>query len=561
MSLKAVLFDKSREFFELLGDIFDVTGHKLMVAPDEAGVRKLLESVETDVIILPASELGVWKENMFSGGKPVVPFFICDTQSQMEELISAGFSELNTVVKPFNPLELLNKLVMLNKLEVERDLNLYGLINIILSAMRKSTSFSLEIKGKGGECEIYIDKGNVKASNCGIGEIRNLLSSGEVGITVSPFKNPDSPASEFRDSVEFIQLILSETGGISSKQVDDGTPVKVEEAVIEEELLGKEVQREIRENLHCLSVFDERRLTYKNFYLRVFRGNGYELNFLINAGGLDEWDSLKEFINKVLGDIKALNVVVALTPNVKSIFNVVRLYQENPKLYLITSSYTKDIFSQIGLAGLRVKTIESFAFGSMNLATGHKLRFIPVHHCPYPGSLALHDEEYNLLFTPELASSFSSGKKEEDIESLIKLYHRIYMPSSVSLSKAVQEIIALNPEGIYPVHGHAITDDSLLSSLLDAKVGSELPIPDTETAKEILQSIIDSLEEEQRHKVLDQMEAFAYVKSGRVEDILIEPDMLMSTLVGQIVSSKLSASTKINLLERIYEFDVFIPPF
>ncbi len=553
MSLTAILYDKDREFFDLLGDIFDVTGHKLMVAPDEESVVNFLNTVEVDVFIAPANEIGVWKKNMSSDGKFIVPFFICDSQAQMDSLISSGFSELNTVVKPFNPLELLNKLVMLNKLEVERDLNLYGLINIIISANRRRNSFNVLLKSEKGTCELSIEKGELKTSSCSVEKVRSLFTSKELTIEVAPFSEITDAEAGFDGSKEFIEALLEDT-------VLDEISVNVAQVKTEEPQTQEEVE-DLGEDTRIFSVFDGENLTRNNYYLRIFKGNGQELNFLINAGGLKDWEELKRFLNDSIGGAENLTAVILLSPDVRATFNISKLYHENPKLYVITTSYIRDSFTHMGLAGMRVKLVEHMAFGSMPLTTGHRLSFIPVHHAPHPGSFTLYDEEHKRLFTPEVASSFSANLPEEDKMELLRLYHRVYMPSSISLSKAIDKLMSLDVDTICPLRGHILKGKAYLEELSHITVGADLPLPDSETIKEIIQKVLESLSEEQKQPVKDSIEAFAYIESDKVEEILVEPELLSGILVNGILTSDIDVSTKLSLLKIISDHDVFIAPF
>jgi hypothetical protein len=135
------------------------------------------------------------------------------------------------------------------------------------------------------------------------------------------------------------------------------------------------------------------------------------------------------------------------------------------------------------------------------------------------------------------------------------------MPSSESLSEAVERILGFKPRKLCPLYGHIIEEPDLLSELRDLKVGAECPIPDSEGMRAILQDIIDMLDEEEQHLLLDHLEAFVYVRSGRVEEILIEPESLMVILVNHITNSRLEVSTKLALLSKLSEHEVFLPPF
>ncbi len=556
MSLKAILYDKNREVFDLLGDIFDVTGHMLMVAPDEESVSKFLSQVRVDVFILPADELEVWRNNMLSEGRIVVPFFICDTQGQMDFLISLGFSELNTVVKPFNPLELLNKLVMLEKLEVERDLNLYGIVNIAISASRKGKSFNLVLKDGEWKCEACIEKGMLKAMSCGIEILKEKLAERSLYIEVAPFAQIKDPVEEFKSTQEFLQMLLGEV-----QPAGVATSVEVGASEGEGEVLDRVQTVSFGDSLHLLSVFDERKLTKRNYYLRVFEGKESSLNFLINAGGADSWEEIKRFLEEVIGGVGALSAVVVLSPDVRTLFNVSKLYQENPRLYVITSSYVSDIFARMGMAGLRVKVVDNSAFSMMNLMTGHRLRFVPVHHTPYPGGLALFDEELSCVFTPELGSSFSANIRDEDVQKLAALYHRVYMPSSLVVSKALAELRELSFKEVYPMYGHAPSNLQLLTEISGNGLGHDLSLPDSDTLKGILQDILDSLETEQREKFEEYVEAFVYIKEGKVEEVLVQSESLVGMIVGQVVSSDMKPYSKLKVLEKFALHNVFIPPF
>ncbi|MDQ7081670.1 MAG: hypothetical protein Q9N34_00710 [Aquificota bacterium] len=105
MAIKALLLDRDREIFPLLGDIFNVTGHKLLIAASDDMFRELISSATVDVVIINQADIKSWVEVCGEDCTPL-PFFIVEREEEERRLRSLGFSDLNYIRKPFNPLDL-----------------------------------------------------------------------------------------------------------------------------------------------------------------------------------------------------------------------------------------------------------------------------------------------------------------------------------------------------------------------------------------------------------------------------------------------------------------------
>jgi len=140
--MKFLLFDKEKKLYPIFGDILDITGHKLMVALDEKKAKDLLKAVPPDFLILRWKDIDFFWE-ILKEGYFVVPMFLMEDYQQAEGLKKAGFSDFNTLILPFNPLEFLNKSAKLYQTleslydNVPSDL---GMMNLFINLLSRNTS-------------------------------------------------------------------------------------------------------------------------------------------------------------------------------------------------------------------------------------------------------------------------------------------------------------------------------------------------------------------------------------------------------------------------------------
>ncbi|NPA32266.1 MAG: hypothetical protein GXO04_01425, partial [Aquificae bacterium] len=146
MSLKVILYDPEEKLDILLRDIFEVTGHELYTATDPEELKETLNT-DANLILIPFSERKLWTQALTK--KVLIPLFIANDEKEESQILSSGFSSLNAVRIPFNPLELLHKLSTLDK---EEDPNQVGLLNALLKAVSKGEKKAFLVKGEKGEC-------------------------------------------------------------------------------------------------------------------------------------------------------------------------------------------------------------------------------------------------------------------------------------------------------------------------------------------------------------------------------------------------------------------------
>jgi len=226
MALKALLLDKDREIFPLLGDIFNVTGHKLLIAANEDMFAELVGSTEVDIVMINHSDIKAWLS-----------------------------SELNFIRKPFNPLELLNKLSYLHKLGPE-DAHQLDFVNTIVKLTNLKESRIVEVSD-GTTCNVLIYEGAVLGIDCTLEELRGILESEKRLVKVRDYENLELE-QRFRDSRDLIKTLI-----------EKAKPVQV--VISEGERVVREFRpvEEIEENLYRVSKFASVPVLLKNAYLRI----------------------------------------------------------------------------------------------------------------------------------------------------------------------------------------------------------------------------------------------------------------------------------------------------
>jgi len=64
--------------------------------------------------------------------------FIGEKEEELNNVVNMGFSYVNFIMKPFNPLDLLNRIGHLSTLEEHDDLSIFGLLNVLIEMERRN---------------------------------------------------------------------------------------------------------------------------------------------------------------------------------------------------------------------------------------------------------------------------------------------------------------------------------------------------------------------------------------------------------------------------------------
>ena len=554
MAIKALLLDREKEIFPLLGDIFNVTGHKLLIAANDSMFNDLIRSTEVDIVIINHADLKAWLDSWNSERAPL-PFFIIERDEEEVRLRGMGFNELNFVKKPFNPLELLNKLSYLHKIDPVESPHELGFANTVIKLSNMKESRLVDVSN-GSSCTVAVFEGKVIGSECNLESLRTLLESDEVQVSVREYSEIE-PDQRFMDTHDFMKTLI-----------EKARPVEI--IAQGEEVVGEEVRlvEEIEEDLYRISKFSTIPVILKNAYLRIYKGKGKKVAFLINAGTLDEWSQIRNLVEEVLLGLTELDAVVLLTSDVSGIYNCFMLTEQKTKLHIIADYSVKRMLSESGLRSGRIRTFEDFPSYFVTIATGHRLRFIPVNFSPSIGGFCLYEEETGYLFTPEFMSSFFSEDPEDPHEGL-RLYHRIFMPTGNILQRLIAEVRELpRVSKVLPRYGLPYEDfEGAVNSLAGMQCGTDyLPIPDTEKAIEMLNgaiSLVMNREEKTiADKFIEDLGRFATVEGANVTDLYVDPAFATELLINSLMHvAGIKPSTIISVLRDITNQGYFLNPF
>ncbi len=552
MAIKALLLDKDREIFPLLGDIFNVTGHKLLIAANEDMFAELVRSTEVDIVMINHSDIRAWLSSWREDRAPL-PFFILDREEEEIKLRNIGFSELNFVRKPFNPLELLNKLSYLHKLGPE-DAHQLDFVNTIIKLTNLKESKIVEVSD-GTACNVLIYEGAVLGTDCTLEELRGVLESEKRLVRVKDYENLELE-QRFRDSQDFVKTLI-----------EKAKPVQV--VISEGERVVREFRpvEEIEENLYRVSKFASVPVLLKNAYLRIYEGRDRRVALLINIGTIDEWSGIRNLVEDTIFSLEELDAVVLLTGELSSLYNAFILSEQKSKVQFITDYSVKRGLSESGCKSSRIRTFEDFPSYSVTIATGHRLRFIPVNFSPSLGGFCLYEEDTGNLFTPEFLSSFFNEASVDQVEE-IRLYHRIFMPSGGILNNLLGRMSELKVERVLPRYGLPYGDfGRVVDTLSGMRTGLDFPhVSRRESALDLLNRVLTYVTNNEEKSISDKftedLGRFATVEGGRVTDLYVEPPFAVELLLNALMLVPgVKPSTVIGVLRELDRSEVFINPF
>ncbi|RLJ69993.1 hypothetical protein BCF55_0254 [Hydrogenivirga caldilitoris] len=553
MAIKALLLDRDREVFPLLGDIFNVTGHKLLIATNDNMFKDLVNSTDIDIVLVNHTDVKAWLSSWKEEKIPLA-FFLLDRDEEELKFRNVGFSELNYIKKPFNPLELLNKLNYLYRFKAVEDAQQLGLMNTLVKLANDKESKLVEVANT-NLCVIAVENGKVLGMDCTVEELRTILSSEEVKVRVKDFDRIKLE-QKFGSTHDFVKTLL-----------ERAKPVQA--VVTAGERILKEISpvEEIDKGLYRVSKFSTVPVLLKNVYLRVYEGKERRAAFLINIGSLDEWSGVRNLVEDTLFNLEELDAVILLTGDLSSIYNSFTLSEQKFNIRFITDYFVKRELSECGSKSGRIRTFGDFPSYTVTIATGHRLRFVPVSFSPSVGGFCLYEEDTGYLFTPELFSSFFNEQSKDKPED-VRLYHRVFMPSGAVLSSLIARFNGLKVNKVLPRYGLYYENfEEVKERLTGIRTGIDFsPITSRDKALDILNEVVsfvlESEEKSVTNKFLEELGRFATVEAGVVTDIYIEPPFTLELLLNAIMLVPgIRPSTVVGVLSKLDKNEVFINPF
>ncbi len=238
---------------------------------------------------------------------------------------------------------------------------------------------------------------------------------------------------------------------------------------------------EISSDTYWVGQYGEE-LLERNIYLRVFKAGQKKINLIIDPGPPKDLQNLIKKVNKIIGDIKNINLIFINHQDPDVAYNSATIQKLNNNCLVLASEDTFRLINFYGLDSKKFKSIESFKNQEVTLSTGHKLKFVPSPHCHFRGAVMLYDPETRILFSGDLFGGLSFKNElfaKDGFWEGIKVFHQIYMPTKDALKYALENIKKLNPPPLFicPQHGSIISEDKVkeaIENMENLEVGLDL---------------------------------------------------------------------------------------
>jgi len=566
--MKFLLFDKEKRFYPIFGDILDITGHKLLVALDEKKAKDLLKAVPPDFLILQWKDKDFFRE-LLKEGYFVVPIFLVEDYQQAEELRKFGFSDFNILILPFNPLEFLNKSAKLYRAleslhdNVPSDL---GMMNLFISLLSRNTSTGVFLNAEGLSCEVYLKAGAVKGFSCSPEHFKEIIKSDNVSVKLLPYTEEAKLITYFKNNAEFFSMLLEEV----QPQPPTAYPEVVQETVPQE--VHKEVQPSapsmlsVGEGLFLINSLDPEGLLQRNMYLRVSEKGDSYVSLLFNVLPYHRFSIVRDEIEKAVGKLENLRALILMDLLPEDTPSILNLLNSAPKLYVITSLPIALSLIGLGVPERRIKLVESFPDGLLNLGTGDVLRFIKTPFLPEKGSFVVFEEKTKTLFSSKLFSSYClpeeySVNETAKIERVV-LYHRLNF-SGIENAISLAQIRLLNPSVIRPAFGNPILEgvDEVIERISKQKNTFNLANLEDETLiLGLLSSILFEMEKripkEKYELILDGLSEYVEVEGRAISNSFVDVKKLPELFIYTLHSAKVPPTVLLLTLERFLEAEI-----
>ncbi len=534
MGIKFLMLDEERKYFSLVSDIFDVTGHKLLVALDEQKAKELLNATSFDVFLADIKHFNFWV-SIIKEGKYALPIFFLEDYEDAQKLKALGFTDLNFVPLPFNPLDLLTKAVWLNKEEYDPNmLSSIGPVNLLVQLLRRSASSIITLNSGTKKCGIFMKEGRVLGSTCQMETLKEVLASEEVKIELFPYTGEDYLEESFTGNEEFFSGIFSAFSPSLQER---------EEFVAIPKVANLAEPIELYRGLFWVGVCDSKSLTHLNCYLRIYEKGDVKIPILINAGTSRDYVQIRIKIEEVLSTVEIIKALFLLGSGPYEHANVLSMLQNNPKLQVITSLSVAKELNQLGVPMSRIRLVESLQDMKLKLSTGDTLRIIPTPFAPERGSFMVYEEESGFLFTSQLFSSLCTPDEfslfEDPKVEDVMLYASLRMPCSRVVYKALDTLKDLRISKVFPIYGNPINQEALgeiIKSLRTADMGIDLPSTADESfylqaINRVIAKLKENMEEDEFSSLKAELEKYVYLENDAVKEAFVSYSALPEILV------------------------------
>ncbi len=567
MGVLCMLLDKKKQYSSLLADIFNITGHKLLIALDEEKALELLKASEPEVLILPVEDINFWFK-LLELGRYLTPVVFVESYEDVESLRKYGLRDVNCVVLPFNPMELLTKIVALSRESQDAaSLSTLGPLNITLKLLRKGASSSITIQDEGNTCTIYIHQGLIKGSSCSKEDILTLISKDTKTILDIYEEDKAKMNNIYKDNWDFLSTLLY--GIVSQQPVVEVTSEKEAPAVIRP-TFDTSQPVELGDGFFWVGVPQENSLFQKNAYLRIYEKENVRVPVLINIGAMQDYPLIRAKLEQIIGTVDAIRAVVVLGSGVEECSGILNFLQSNQRAFVITSLSLSQKLRSIGIPQARIRVFETFPNRSLRLATGHVLKFIPLAFLPEVGSFAMLEEGKGYLFTGRFLSSLCTAKDLNPLEGGdlddTFIYTSLIIPSQDILNRTLGQIKEEEISSILPLYGNPVKSKENIRELfirLERSIlPSAFPIQDRETVLEICNGVLgylrESLEGSEFQNLLEDLSNFAYVEGDKILDFFVQAESMPSLILGLMYAKGMNPEAMKHALKYFYRSGILL---
>ncbi len=540
MGVFCMLLDKKKQYFSLLADIFNITGHKLLIAFDEEKALELLKVSEPEVIIMPEEDIDFWFK-LLELGKYIMPILFVESYEEAEKLLKYGLKEVNYEVLPFNPIELLTKVVSLSKDPQDTaSLSRLGPMNLLIKLLRKGITSALIIEGEGKACGIYIYKGIIEGCSCRMEDLSDLFSK-DVKIKLDIYQKEKAVINyKYKDNWEFFSSLVY---GYTPKPSISQPALGVERVPPTKPVLDLSQSIEISHGLFWVGSPQRYGLIQRNAYLRIYERDNIKVPVLINIGTVQDYVLIRSKLEQVVGTIEAVKAVVVLSSGVDDCSGIVNFLQSNQKAFVITSLSIAQRLRTLGIPQARIRTFETFPNKRLRLATGDVLRFLSLPFLPEKGSFAVLEESTGFLFTGSFLSSFCTYEELNPLEDVdtedVLVYANLIIPSQDLLNRSLKRINREEINTILPMFGNPIHSKDRIREIFDKLEIGILVVPEVrdsqvflEACNSLLTFLKNNLEAQEFQSLLEGLGSFVYMEDNKIVEPFVDPEDIPSLILS-----------------------------
>jgi len=268
---------------------------------------------------------------------------------------------------------------------------------------------------------------------------------------------------------------------------------------------GEDLDREVVEVAPDLFWVGRREGVFleRNVYLRVYRGNGIQVNVIVDPGPTKDLSTVAAKVRPIIGPLENIDIIFLNHQDPDVAGNASVIQELNPRAHVICSEDTWRLVSFYGLRARSYSATEHYPGMRMTLATGHEVSFVPTPYCHFRGAVMYYDHASRVLLSGDLFGGVSSTLElvaGDTALSGVEIFHQLYMPSRRALRKAVQRVRDLDPAplAIAPQHGSIIGGgqiETVLSAVASLDVGADLFDTGRDVARSLaaINAVVDAL--------------------------------------------------------------------